>query len=157
MFCARVHSLWLPVSLKISPKCEWSWEPSCAILFSPAPFLVSTNGGWVPQAERSPSPTDAKAWKRHLRRRWCPLFWWVTTTKTKTECVSRSQKGNWHLFSSPLEFVFCETQLIFQTLYTCDQERQSPHTYLLIMIIRVKGILNDNGYQHNAINLIQEN
>lgn len=104
-----LHSLWLPISLKISAELKWAHEPSCAIVFSTAPFSVSSNGGWIPQAKRNPSHTSAQAGARHLRRSWCSLFWWVTTSKTKTKCFSRSQKGNWYLFSLVLEFAFHKT------------------------------------------------
>lgn len=119
-----LHIMWLRISLKISPKLKWGREPGCATLFSADPFSVSANGGWVPQPGRSTSHADAQAWARHLRRRWCSLFWRVTTTKTKTECFSRGQKGKWHLFST-LGFAFCRTPLELQTLCICDQERQT--------------------------------
>lgn len=103
------HSLWLPISLKISAKLKWAHEPSCAIVFSTAPFSISSNGGRIPQAKRNPCHTGAQAGARHLGRSWCSLFWWVTASKTKTKCFSRSQKGNSYLFSSVLEFAFRKT------------------------------------------------
>lgn len=138
-----LYILCLCISLKISPMLKWDPEPLRCILFSKALYPISASRGQVPQAAGGSSHTDAQAWARHLRRRWCSLFWWVTSTKTKTECFSRSQKGNRYLFSSTFEFAFCQTYIEFQTSSTYNQERQTSNSYLLIMIIWVQGILSN--------------